>query len=57
MPDRILRAMDMPTQDHRGPDFGALGKRALDGMKTIFKCLIHLLKEQFTLFSMIFSAL
>lgn len=37
MPDRILRAMDMPTQDHRGPDFGALGMRALEGMKTIFK--------------------
>ncbi len=38
VPDRILRAMDMPTMDHRGPDFAKLGKRVLAGMKTIFKC-------------------
>ena len=38
VPDRILRAMDMPTMDHRSPEFGALGRRVLDGMKTIFKC-------------------
>src|ERR687889_2898303 len=38
VPDRILRAMDMPTIDHRGPEFQALGKRVLEGMKTIFKC-------------------
>ena len=38
VPDRILRAMDMPTRDHRGPGFADLGKRVLDGMKTIFKC-------------------
>ena len=37
VPDRILRAMDMPTIDHRGPQFRKLGKRVLDGMKTIFK--------------------
>ena len=37
VPDRILRAIDMPTIDHRGPAFAAVGKRALDGMKTIFK--------------------
>ncbi|RTL96916.1 aminotransferase class V-fold PLP-dependent enzyme [Ancylobacter aquaticus] len=37
VPDRILRAMDMPTIDHRGPEFQKLGKRVLDGMKTIFK--------------------
>jgi len=37
VPDRILRAMDHPTIDHRGPDFANLGKRCLDGMKTIFK--------------------
>ena len=22
VPDRVLRAMDNPTMDHRGPDFG-----------------------------------
>ena len=38
VPDRILRAMDMPTIDHRGPEFKALGKRVLEGIKTIFKC-------------------
>ncbi len=37
VPDRILRAMDRPTIDHRGPDFAALGKRCLDGMKRIVK--------------------
>ncbi len=37
VPDRVLRAMDHPTMDHRGPEFAALGKRALDGMKRIVK--------------------
>jgi alanine-glyoxylate transaminase / serine-glyoxylate transaminase / serine-pyruvate transaminase len=38
VPDRVLRAMDMPTIDHRSPEFGALGLRVLEGMKSIFKC-------------------
>lgn len=38
VPDRILRAMDMPTMDHRSPEFAHLGRRVLDGMKSIFKC-------------------
>jgi len=38
VPDRILRAMDMPVIDHRGPDFARLGKRVLDGIKTVFRC-------------------
>ncbi|MEI4232720.1 pyridoxal-phosphate-dependent aminotransferase family protein [Roseovarius sp. D22-M7] len=37
VPDRILRAMDMPTMDHRGPAFSEVGRKALEGMKTIFK--------------------
>jgi len=37
VPDRILRAMDYPTMDHRGPDFPNLANACLDGMKTIFK--------------------
>src|SRR5690606_27512498 len=37
VPDRILRAISMPTIDHRGPEFQALGKRVLEGLKTIFK--------------------
>ncbi len=26
VPDRILRAIDHPTIDHRGPEFAALGE-------------------------------
>ena len=37
VPDRILRAIDRPTIDHRGPEFGRLGHRVLEGMKQIFK--------------------
>lgn len=37
VPDRILRAMDYPTIDHRGPEFQALGRSVLDGMKAIFQ--------------------
>ena len=41
VPDRVLRAMDYPTIDHRGPQFAAIGKKCLDGMKTIFKTRSH----------------
>jgi alanine-glyoxylate transaminase / serine-glyoxylate transaminase / serine-pyruvate transaminase len=37
VPDRILRAMDIPVIDHRGPEFKALGLKVLSGIKTIFK--------------------
>jgi len=37
LPDRILRAMDTPIIDHRGPEFAKLARKALDGIKTIFK--------------------
>ena len=37
VPDRVLRAMDHPTMDHRGPDFADLGLRVLDRIKLIFK--------------------
>jgi alanine-glyoxylate transaminase/serine-glyoxylate transaminase/serine-pyruvate transaminase len=37
VPDRVLRAIDYPTMDHRGPDFALLGKEVLEGMKAIFK--------------------
>jgi alanine-glyoxylate transaminase/serine-glyoxylate transaminase/serine-pyruvate transaminase len=36
VPDRILRAMDRPTIDHRGPDFNRLAREVLDGLKPIF---------------------
>lgn len=38
VPDRVLRAIDMPTIDHRSEEFAALGRRVLDGMKSIFQC-------------------
>jgi alanine-glyoxylate transaminase / serine-glyoxylate transaminase / serine-pyruvate transaminase len=38
VPDRILRAIDIPTIDHRGPEFQRLGRRVLDGLKAVFKC-------------------
>jgi len=37
VPDRILRAMSLPTIDHRGPEFGALGLRVLASIKQVFK--------------------
>jgi alanine-glyoxylate transaminase / serine-glyoxylate transaminase / serine-pyruvate transaminase len=37
VPDRILRAISLPTIDHRGPEFGVLGLKLLAGLKTIFK--------------------
>jgi alanine-glyoxylate transaminase/serine-glyoxylate transaminase/serine-pyruvate transaminase len=36
VPDRVLRAIDMPTIDHRGPEFGLLGRRVLEGMGRVF---------------------
>jgi len=37
VPDRILRAMDHPTIDHRGPEFAALTGEILDGLPEIFR--------------------
>jgi alanine-glyoxylate transaminase/serine-glyoxylate transaminase/serine-pyruvate transaminase len=37
VPDRVLRAIDRPTIDHRGPDFQVLGKDVLEGIKRIFQ--------------------
>lgn len=37
IPDRILRAIDQPIIDHRGPAFAALGSEVLTGIRTIFK--------------------
>ena len=36
VPDRILRAIDRPTMDHRGPEFGRLGQAVLAGMREVF---------------------
>jgi len=37
VPDRVLRAIDHPTIDHRGPEFAALAKAVIAGMKKVFK--------------------
>ncbi len=37
VPDRILRAMSLPTIDHRGPEFGVLGRRVLSGIQRVFQ--------------------
>jgi len=31
VPDRVLRAMDMPVIDHRSAQFAELGKAVFDG--------------------------
>jgi alanine-glyoxylate transaminase/serine-glyoxylate transaminase/serine-pyruvate transaminase len=37
VPDRILRALDNPTIDHRGPEFARLTLEILAGLKKIFQ--------------------
>ncbi len=37
VPDRILRAIDRPVIDHRGPEFARLGLEVLEGLKSIFQ--------------------
>ena len=36
VPDRVLRAMDNPTMDHRGPDFGRFGAALLEKLRAVF---------------------
>ncbi|MEO6023745.1 MAG: aminotransferase class V-fold PLP-dependent enzyme [Burkholderiales bacterium] len=37
VPDRVLRAIDRPTIDHRGAEFQRIGFEVLAGMRDIFK--------------------
>jgi len=37
VPDRVLRAIDRPTIDHRGPEFARLGRSILDRIGAIFQ--------------------
>ncbi|MBA4177862.1 MAG: serine--glyoxylate aminotransferase [Leptothrix sp. (in: Bacteria)] len=37
VPDRILRAMSLPTIDHRGPEFGVLGLQLVAGLQKVFQ--------------------
>ena len=41
VPDRVLRAMDNPTMDHRGPDFGRLGAQILGNLRKVFQTASH----------------
>src|SRR5712672_4441646 len=36
VPDRVLRAMDRPTIDHRGPQFARLAAEIADGLRPVF---------------------
>src|SRR5438445_13069983 len=37
VPERVLRAMDMPVIDHRSAEFGELGRAVLEGSQKIFQ--------------------
>jgi alanine-glyoxylate transaminase/serine-glyoxylate transaminase/serine-pyruvate transaminase len=37
VPDRVLRAMDRPVIDHRGPEFARLGSEVLEALRPVFK--------------------
>src|SRR5437016_10238088 len=37
VPDRILRAIDQPTIDHRGPEFARLTLEILEGLTQVFQ--------------------
>ncbi len=41
VPDRVLRAMDNPTMDHRGPEFGRFGKALLEKVRDVFRTGSH----------------
>ena len=43
VPDRVLRAIDRPTIDHRGAEFAALGHEVLDGLKQVFRTTGHVI--------------
>ncbi|HVQ62235.1 MAG TPA: aminotransferase class V-fold PLP-dependent enzyme, partial [Burkholderiales bacterium] len=37
VPDRVLRAIDRATMDHRGPEFGPMTLEVLEGLKSVFQ--------------------
>ncbi len=43
VPDRVLRAMDQPVIDHRGPEFAELGQAILHEMREIFQTRGHVI--------------
>ena len=43
VPDRVLRAIDNPTMDHRGPAFGQMSRSLLADIKKVFKTDNHVI--------------
>lgn len=43
VPERVLRAIDRATIDHRGPEFQRLGQEVLAGLKQVFKTQGHVI--------------
>jgi alanine-glyoxylate transaminase/serine-glyoxylate transaminase/serine-pyruvate transaminase len=43
VPDRVLRAIDQPVIDHRGPEFAELGLAVLSGLREIFQTQGHVI--------------
>src|SRR5690349_3760186 len=41
VPDRVLRAIDQPVIDHRGPEFAELGLTVLSGLRKVFQTKGH----------------
>jgi alanine-glyoxylate transaminase / serine-glyoxylate transaminase / serine-pyruvate transaminase len=41
VPDRVLRAIDRPTIDHRGPDFARMTLEILEGVRGVFQTRQH----------------
>jgi len=37
VPERVLRAIDRPTIDHRGPEFARLTQEILEGLREVFR--------------------
>jgi alanine-glyoxylate transaminase/serine-glyoxylate transaminase/serine-pyruvate transaminase len=37
VPDRVLRAIDRPVIDHRGPEFAKLGRELLENIRPVFQ--------------------
>jgi len=43
VPDRVLRAIDQPVIDHRGPEFAELGLTVLSGLRDVFQTKGHVI--------------
>ena len=46
VPDRILRAIDSPTIDHRGPEFGQFGLKLAGGVQRALPALARAIQQE-----------